>query len=234
MLNPYKGGKFRVTSLYGNRSLNGSTQFHPGLDIVGESSKTLIAISNGTVIQSRIITDRSNLTWQWGNYVCVQADTGELIFYCHLEKRLVEKGDKVKEGDEIGIEGNTGYSFGSHCHLEIRDSSNKVTNKINTPEYTNIPNAIGKYSVKEVEEELTKEEIQKMIDTEIEKSKERVWHYWSEIEKEALWAYAPLMALYKKELFKGRSSGDLNINQTKLETLVVMARALKNAGIIDY
>lgn len=89
MLNPYKGGKFRVTSPYGKRIINGRSEFHSGLDIVGESSKELLAICDATVIQSRIVTDKSNLTWQWGNYVIIQADSGERVIYAHLSKRLV-------------------------------------------------------------------------------------------------------------------------------------------------
>ena len=233
MLNPYKAGVFRVSSEYGNRFLNGKSEFHPGLDLVGESSKEICAICDGVVIQSRIITDKSNMTWQWGNYITLEADTGELIIYAHLSKRLVSKGDRVKKGDVIGIEGNTGYSFGSHCHLEVRNSENKVTSEINTPKFTSIPNKIGKYTVEE-EKELTKDEIQKMIDDSVSASKERVWHYWDEIKKEASWAYSPLMAMYQKGFFKGSSPSDLNISQTKLEVLVVMARSLKEAKIINY
>lgn len=229
MLNPYKGGKFRVTSPYGKRIINGRSEFHSGLDIVGESSKELLAICDATVIQSRIVTDKSNLTWQWGNYVIIQADSGERVIYAHLSKRLVSQGDKVKTGDVIGIEGNTGYSFGSHCHLEVRDARNKVTDKVNTPAFTNIPNSIGKYSIKEAEN-LTRQETLELINA----SKERTWHYWDEIKKEANWAYAPLIALNKKGLFKGESASDLNLTQTKLETLVVMARGFKELGLIDY
>ena len=233
MLNPYIGGVFRVSSEYGSRSLNGKSELHTGLDLVGESSKELCALCDGTVIQSRIVTDRSDLTWQWGNYVTLRTDSGELIIYAHLSKRAVSKGDRVKKGDVIGTEGNTGYSFGSHCHLEVRSPDNKVTSEFNTPKFTSIPNKIGKYTVKE-EIELTKDEIQKMIDDSVSASKEKVWHYWDEIKKDASWAYSPLMAMYQKGFFKGSSPSDLNISQTKLEVLVVMARSLKEAKIINY
>ena len=54
MLNPYKGGEFRVTSVYGKRSIGGKSEFHPGLDLVGESGKELLALCNARVVQSRI------------------------------------------------------------------------------------------------------------------------------------------------------------------------------------
>ena len=154
MLCPYEGGKFRVTSKYGMRVLNGTQQFHSGLDLVGESSKKLIAVCDGEITQSRIVLDKNDLTWQWGNYVCLKAKSGELIFYCHLSERKVVKGHKVKKGDIIGVEGNTGYSFGSHCHLEVRNSSNKVTDEVNTPKFTDIPNIVGKYTIINPKEEI--------------------------------------------------------------------------------
>lgn len=176
-----------------------------------------------------MVTDKSDLTWQWGNYITLRTEEGEQIIYAHLSKRLVFAGDRVKAGEVIGIEGNTGYSFGSHCHLEVRNKNGKVTKEVNTPVFTEIPNRTGKYKVKE-EEDLTREEVLKLI----EESKERVWHYWDEIKKEAPWAYAPLKALYENGYFTGASASDLKITQTKLESLVVLARALEGAGIISF
>ena len=54
------------------------------------------------------------------------------------------------------------------------------------------------------EEELTKAEVQAMIDA----SKERVYHWWKELPE---WAYKPLWALYKAGYFSGESPDDLNI-----------------------
>lgn len=253
MKNLYKGGIFKVTSTYGNRDIGNGTEFHSGLDIVGISSKELLAICDGTVQQSRIITNKNNLTWQWGNYVCIKADTGELIFYCHLSKRLVNKGDRVKVGDVIGIEGNTGYSFGSHCHLEVRNASNKVTSKVNTPVYTEIPNVVQKIDITNKEDEpmtaaekkefdelknKTSELEAKVVELEAELAKkenaEKVYRYWSEIKKLGGDLYTVLYAMYKAGYFHGASSKNLNISKTKLEALVIMGRALKANGLLNY
>lgn len=250
MLNPYKGGKFRVTSIYGTRTLNGVRQHHPGLDLVGESSKELLALCDGTIIQSRMVPKSSgDLTWQWGNYVCLQATTGERIFYCHLSKRLVVQGQKVKKGDVIGIEGNTGYSFGSHCHLEIRNSNNRVTSAVNTPKFTDIPNQIGTYSaivIKEEDEPMTAAEKEKFealqnqvkalasktqeLEKELDKTN-KIYKYWKDLPE---WAYAPLIAMYKAGYFAGASPNNLNLSQTKMECLVVLARALKKDGKLNF
>lgn len=219
MLNPYKGGEFRVTSIYGYRNIGYGNEFHKGLDLVGESGKELLAITDGIVYQSRMIPKSTgDLTWQWGNYVTVKADTGELITYAHLSERLVVKGQRVKKGDVVGIEGSTGWSSGSHCHLEVRNGGNTVTSTVNTPAFTGIPNAVGRYTVKE-EKELTKEEVQAMIDA----SKEKVYHYWSELPE---WAHDPIRSLYDKGYFAGNNPGDLDLPYGTMRTLVVLARAL--------
>ncbi len=222
MLNPYEGGRFRVSQKF-------TMNTHNGMDLVGVSSKKLLAICDGTVIQSRIVTDRNNLTWQWGNYVTLKADTGELITYAHMSERSVAKGERVKTGDVIGVEGNTGYSFGSHCHLEIRNSSNTVTAGINTPSFTEIPNRVGSYEATEEkgESEMTREEVQAMIDA----SKERIYRYWTELPD---WAYAPIKALFDKGYFTGASAADLDMPETLMRTLVVLARALKADGKLDF
>lgn len=235
MLNPYQGGAFRVTSIYGNRDIGYGVEFHKGLDLVGESSKKLLAIADGVVYQSRMVPKiTGDLTWQWGNYVTIKADTGELITYAHLSERLVEKGQKVKKGDVIGIEGSTGWSSGSHCHLEIRTGGNVTTSTVNTPEFTGIPNKVGKYVIEE-EIELTKAEVQELIKTEVDKaieaSKERVYHWWKELPE---WAEKPIKALYKAGYFAGNSPSDLNLPEGTMRTLVVLARALKADGKISF
>lgn len=143
MISPFTGGEFRITSTYGNRIFNGTTSFHAGLDIVGESSKRVCAISSGTVAVSQIVTDKSDPSWEWGNYVAVAGDDGKLVYYCHLSERSVRVGERISVGTEIGIEGNTGYSFGSHLHLEVREGATPI----NAADYIGVPNAIGTYSL---------------------------------------------------------------------------------------
>lgn len=144
MISPYIG-TFRVSQPF----VLGT---HNGIDLVGVDSKDLLSICRGYIGTSTMITDKSNKTWEWGNYVKLVADKdpdipdGTLIYYCHLSARSVKKGDRVEKGVKLGVEGNTGYSFGSHCHLEIRNSSNRATAEINTPIITGIKNVRGSYT----------------------------------------------------------------------------------------
>lgn len=116
---PYKTGTVRVTSPFGMRTLDGVSDNHKGIDLVG-TDKTIVAVLPGKVLFSRMITDKNNRTWEWGNYVCIQSDDGTLSYYCHLASRAVRAGDVVAVGAEIGREGSTGKSTGSHLHFEVR------------------------------------------------------------------------------------------------------------------
>lgn len=58
----------------------------------------------------------------YGNYISIQQEDGLRVLYCHLECTKVIKGQEVKEGEVIGIEGTTGNSTGIHLHLELRQS----------------------------------------------------------------------------------------------------------------
>ena len=135
-------GKFKVTSPFGPRTLNGVPGDHKGIDVVGITDKYVCAVAAGVVAASTIITDKSDRTWEWGNYVRVDGDDGKRYYYCHLSKRLVTVGRRVKIGDYLGIEGNTGYSFGTHCHFEVRD---RAGNSLNPAGFLYIPNAVGTY-----------------------------------------------------------------------------------------
>lgn len=132
----YKGN-YRISSPYGNRKLdNGDNRFHSGIDYVGIDSKEIIAPTNGKIISSQIITDKSNPTWEWGNYVKMDDLNGYYLFFCHLSNRSVKVGQTVAKGQIIGTEGQTGYSFGSHLHFEVRRKKDGAT--INPEQYFKI------------------------------------------------------------------------------------------------
>jgi len=124
-MKPYFG-MFKTVSPYGIRTdpiTGASGAWHSGIDLVGITSKEVRSPVSGTVLRSRMVTDKSNRTWEWGNYVSVCGDDGYLYYLCHLAERRAEAGERIRAGQIIGIEGSTGRSTGSHLHLEIRNSA---------------------------------------------------------------------------------------------------------------
>lgn len=135
--------RIRLTSPYGYRLLDGANVWHGGIDLVGEDYVIRAAVS-GKVVVSQIVTNKADATWQWGNYVCVYGDDSHYIYYCHMAERRVAVGQTVREGDILGIMGNTGYSFGDHLHFEVRTARNQ---QINAAEYLGIDNEVGEVGV---------------------------------------------------------------------------------------
>ena len=141
---PFDAREVKLTGPYGSRTLNGKANFHAGYDLVGIGSRNVTAAVGGTVVVSRIITDKSNRTWEWGNYVCIRGDDGRQYYYCHLASRAVAKGARINAGDKLGVMGSTGYSFGAHLHFEVREADGRTT--VNPEAVLGIPNREGVYT----------------------------------------------------------------------------------------
>lgn len=119
---PYQNEACRVSSPYGERTLNGVPGWHNGIDLVGlDGDRVLVAPCAGVIRTSTLIPKNdTDDTWEWGNYIRLDTNDGYVVFMCHMAERRVKAGQTVKAGDIVGIQGNTGYSFGEHCHFEVR------------------------------------------------------------------------------------------------------------------
>lgn len=136
MNSPYMGN-FQVTQEFKGAD-------HDGLDIVGLHDKEVHSTVNGTVRYAGW-ENSNNHSQGFGQYVCIKSDAdGYFYYFGHLSELKVKTGDTVKCTDVIGIEGNTGYSFGSHCHYCIRKKYAKG-NFLNVSEISGIPNKLGTY-----------------------------------------------------------------------------------------
>lgn len=103
---PFTGN---VTSEFGWRK----RRPHYGTDIDLETGDTIMAAFDGMV---RI----AKLNRSYGNVVIIRHKNGLETVYAHLSKILVEPGQMLEAGQIIGLGGNTGHSFGSHLHFEMR------------------------------------------------------------------------------------------------------------------
>ena len=69
----------------------------------------------------------------YGNMVLIKHPNGMKTRYAHLAQVLVKKGQHVSAGQQIGVQGNTGNSYGTHLHYEVYNSAGK---RINPEPYT--------------------------------------------------------------------------------------------------
>ncbi|GAA5192131.1 peptidoglycan DD-metalloendopeptidase family protein [Ferrimonas gelatinilytica] len=104
-----------VSSNFNPRRLHpvtGRVRAHNGTDYVAPVGTPIMAAGDGVVLQSGY----TNLN---GHYVVIQHSSTYVTKYLHLSKRLVKKGQRVKQGQTIGRLGATGRVTGAHLHYEF-------------------------------------------------------------------------------------------------------------------
>ena len=105
-----------VTSRFGWRvhPITGTERYHNGMDIdgYGHDGDIIIACDAGVVVAAQ---------WSdsYGNYVMIDHGNGMQTLYAHMSGMAVSYGTKVSQGQTIGYLGSTGWSTGTHCHLEV-------------------------------------------------------------------------------------------------------------------
>lgn len=154
---PY-ASPFYVTQIY-------NVPTHYGIDLDNNDNLNLYATTSGKVIASlehpsfgkMVIIQSSNYSpTQQGNYY--------YFMYCHMDTLTVQTGASINRGDHIGTQGDTGSSWGSHCHYEVQihgdisplTTATEVGNifghdvislsqSVNPTIFTNFPNVEGYY-----------------------------------------------------------------------------------------
>lgn len=99
---------YNFTSPYGMRW----NKLHAGIDLAAPEGTPYQAVHAGKVV-------KAGWFGGYGYCVIVQHPDGSESVYAHSSKLLVREGQEVKAGDDLGLVGNTGHSYGSHLHLEL-------------------------------------------------------------------------------------------------------------------
>jgi murein DD-endopeptidase MepM/ murein hydrolase activator NlpD len=107
---------------------NGCAHFHNGIDLVAPYGTPIKAAAAGTVVY---------VGWNWADgsdpaWIVIVAHSGNLrTWYAHMQpKRPVSVGERVKKGQVIGYEGNTGNSTGAHLHWMVELNGNFVNPRL--------------------------------------------------------------------------------------------------------
>ena len=103
-----------ITSEYGlYRPEFSTTHNHYGVDLATKKGDPIYASDGGTVV-------KASLAKSYGLLVIIDHGNGVQTYYAHMSKILVNEGDKVYQGQQIGRVGRTGTATGDHLHFEVR------------------------------------------------------------------------------------------------------------------
>ena len=95
----------------GQRIMNGVKKNpHAGMDIAAKAGTEIKASSDG------IVTLAQPDLFYSGNVIIIDHGYGLHTIYAHMQEMKVKRGDLVKQGDIIGLVGQTGRATGPHLH----------------------------------------------------------------------------------------------------------------------
>jgi murein DD-endopeptidase MepM/ murein hydrolase activator NlpD len=113
---------------------------HQGVDIIVGKGTPIHAAAAGTVIRMRCNAhvgnvlkscdvDGSPSVLGCGWYVDILHAGGFITRYCHMVQRpMVNVGDQVAPGQQIGLSGTSGHSSGPHLHFETHINGEEESN----------------------------------------------------------------------------------------------------------
>ncbi len=163
----------RITRIFGKQEhpITHIVKDHNGIDIgaiiAGKQGDPLYAVSDGTVIISKV--NGGGVDVGYGYYVVIQ-HVGFATLYGHMQGLIVKVGQVVKAGQIIGHMGNTGTSTATHLHFGLTEGEYAEMKWIN-PE---------PYFLKEVEEEMTQEQFNEFFHNMIVQLRKQPPQDWSE------------------------------------------------------
>ena len=109
---------------------------HAGVDIAASGTVPVVAAADGVVSRSYFSSSYGNVVFVTHN---ISGQTWTTV-YAHLSSRQASSGAVVAKGQQIGIMGNTGHSYGQHLHFELHKGewNYSKSNAVNPLSY--IPN----------------------------------------------------------------------------------------------
>jgi murein DD-endopeptidase MepM/ murein hydrolase activator NlpD len=96
-----------------------SLERHAGLDLAVPVGSDVRASGGGLV-------GRTGSDSAYGLFVMLRHPDGYETMYGHLSRVLVQRGDRVREGQVIALTGNSGRSTAPHLHFEVRRGGRSV------------------------------------------------------------------------------------------------------------
>jgi len=116
-ISPVKNNAGYISAYYGPaiHPFYHNWYIHKGLDIASFTGTPLVATADGEVYQ---VNYDSRDTY--GLNIVIRHKYGFYTKYAHMERIYVKPGQKVSQGEMIGLMGSTGLSTGPHVHYEVQ------------------------------------------------------------------------------------------------------------------
>lgn len=91
----------------------------------------------GTVIAA----NQTGWNGEMGTSVIIDEGNGRTHYFMHMVENslVVSVGDEVKQGDKLGLIGNTGNSFGAHLHYDVREGGSRIGDPMLAYDCTTLP-----------------------------------------------------------------------------------------------
>lgn len=115
---------------------------HHHLDAWDMGTGTALTVPARTpVFGTVIIANQTGWNGGMGTSVVIDEGNGRTHYFMHMVENslLVSVGDEVKQGDTIGLIGNTGDSQGAHLHYDVEQGGGRIGDPILAFDSTTLP-----------------------------------------------------------------------------------------------
>jgi murein DD-endopeptidase MepM/ murein hydrolase activator NlpD len=123
---PLQQRSFRIDQGFGGGFSHNDAQNRYAVDFAADIGTPVVAARDGVVMQVESDFEKASLNREkYGgraNFIRILHDDGTMALYAHLreEGALVRVGQRVRQGQQIGLSGNTGFTTGPHLHFAVQ------------------------------------------------------------------------------------------------------------------
>lgn len=117
--------KYKITSKFGKRIIDGKEEFHNGIDF-GCPIKSYVYACHRGLVTKIWYDERGGLSLRYQLYSEYEEVKNFIIGIAHLGEVLVGPGDYIERGQPIALTGNTGRLRGNCLHLTLRKDGEPV------------------------------------------------------------------------------------------------------------
>lgn len=116
-----KSDIIKITSEFGLRyhPQHKVEKMHTGIDFVAKEGTKILSTADGTVV-------KAEYSENYGYHILIEHNSKYSTLYAHLSSISTKVGNKVNQGQSIGVIGNTGKSISTHLHYELMEYGEKV------------------------------------------------------------------------------------------------------------